>query len=229
MAILARAEVDLRHPLQADGAQDVDQHRDLDAVADRERDRFEHGALGGDLARQRLPEPGELREVEVQVRAGQQFRHAAAAVGLDGVARAERAPEVALDERDLRLGEQRAEQAEHEALVEVLGVGVEVDDELAGGGRQPAPHRVALAERRSMLRQQRRLVLHAHPALTGDHRGPVARAGVDDQQLVDQLAERLERVEDRPERARDLAGGEDHRDGPVLDARAAASSEKLLS
>ena len=55
----------------------VDQHRDLDPVARGEGDALEHVAGGGDLARKRLAEAGELREVEVQVRAGEEFGDAA--------------------------------------------------------------------------------------------------------------------------------------------------------
>ena len=100
VAVLARAEVHLRHPLEPDGALGVDQHRDLDAVADREREPLQQLARRRDLARERLAEAGELGEVQVQVGAGEQLGDAAAAVGVGRVADPQRAPEVALDERD---------------------------------------------------------------------------------------------------------------------------------
>src|SRR5205807_1919925 len=73
------------------GAQGVDQHPDLDAVAGGERDRLEHRSPAGELARQRLSEPGESRLVEIEQRPGHQFGDAPALVGDLGLADAERA------------------------------------------------------------------------------------------------------------------------------------------
>ena len=84
VAVLARAEVDLRHALEPDRAQRVDQHRDLDAVADREGEALEQLAARRDLAGERLPEPGELGHVEVEERPRDELGHAAAPVGDDG-------------------------------------------------------------------------------------------------------------------------------------------------
>ena len=81
--------------------------------------------VGGDLARERLAEAGQLGEVQVEVGAGEQLGDAAAAVGLGRVADAERAPEVALDERDLGSVSSGPSRPSDEARVEVLGVGVE--------------------------------------------------------------------------------------------------------
>ena len=102
VAVLARAEVDLGHALEADRAQRVDQHRDLDAVADRERQLLEQRAAGGHLAGQRLAEAGQLGEVEVEQRAGHAARsRGRRSSGADLAADAEGPAEVGLDEREL--------------------------------------------------------------------------------------------------------------------------------
>ena len=104
VAVLAGAELDLGHRVEPDLAVDVDQHRDLDAVADREREPLEQLAARGDLAGQRLQEAGQVGDVEVEQRAGDQLGDAAAAVGDDGVADPQRPPEGALDERGAGVG-----------------------------------------------------------------------------------------------------------------------------
>ena len=221
MAVLARAEIDLRHPLEPDGAFGVDQHRDLDPVADREREPLEQRARRGHLARERLAEPRELGEVQIEVRAREQLGDAAAAVGVDRVADAVRSPEVALDEVDGR-GQQRADQAADERVGEVLGVGVQERDELARGGCEAAPHRVALAEHGRVeicLRDHRRAV----PA--GECGGPVARVGVDDEYLVHERVQGCDRVEDPADRGRDFARGEDDADRAVLGGEQSVRAE----
>ena len=61
--------------------QRVDQHGDLDAVADRERQLLEQLAAAGELAGKRLREAREPRRVEVQQRPGHQLRDATALCG----------------------------------------------------------------------------------------------------------------------------------------------------
>ena len=61
MAVVVHVEVDLRHAVEPDRGADVEQHRDLDAVAGRERQPLEQLAARGDLARERLAHSGELR------------------------------------------------------------------------------------------------------------------------------------------------------------------------
>ena len=110
------------------------------------------------LARERLPEARQLGEVEVEVGAGEQLGDAAAAVGVVVSPTLERAAEVALDEGELGVGQQRAEQAERRSAASKSSVSVSrKHDELAGGGREAAPHRVALAERGAEGGLERRL------------------------------------------------------------------------
>ena len=70
VAVLARADVRLGQPVEPDAPQRVDQQGDLDAVARGERERAEQVAARRGLARERLGEARERREVEVQRAAG---------------------------------------------------------------------------------------------------------------------------------------------------------------
>ena len=54
MAVAVGVEVDLGDAVEADVVEDVEQHRDLDAVAGRERQPLEQRAARGDLAGERL-------------------------------------------------------------------------------------------------------------------------------------------------------------------------------
>ena len=65
MAVLALAEVALGERVETVAAQRVDQHGDLDAVADRERDRLEQLP-----ARRRTPRPAAARTRRASARAG---------------------------------------------------------------------------------------------------------------------------------------------------------------
>ena len=60
VAVAVLVEVDLRHRLQPELAPRVDQHRDLDAVAGRERQPLEQLAPRRHLARERLAHAREL-------------------------------------------------------------------------------------------------------------------------------------------------------------------------
>jgi hypothetical protein len=87
---LARAEVGLREGVEADQLLAVEQHGDLDAIADREGQALEQLASRGDLAGQRLREAGEPGAVQVQQRAGHELGHAAALAGQHVAAGGER-------------------------------------------------------------------------------------------------------------------------------------------
>ena len=104
MAVLTRAEVGLRHGVDSDRAQRVGHHRDLDAVADREAERLEQRPPRRRLTGQRLAEPGELRDVEVEKRPGDELGHPPAAVQDADLADPERPAERPLHELDLRIG-----------------------------------------------------------------------------------------------------------------------------
>jgi hypothetical protein len=112
------------------------------------------------------------------------------------------------------LGQQRPEESDHEGRGEVAGVSVQEDDDLAACDAERAPHRVALASRRSVFAEHVVLLQHARAVGGGDRGGPIARRGVDYQDFVDQpkLAQTVDRVDDPSDRVRDLARRENHAD-----------------
>jgi len=213
--VLAHAGVDLRHGLQAALLEHVDQHADLNRVPGEERDRVEEVPGSRELAGQRLDEPRQLGEEQVQRGLRGQLGDPAAAVGhVHGLLRVR--PAVGrLDELDVRLGDQAADHAGDELAAEVARVGVSERDDVAGRDRQAAPHRVALAVRLAVLGHQRVLREDLDAVVPGDVRGPVHGVRVHDDHLVDQAdlgtAQVVDLVENRADRLRDVAGRQDQR------------------
>ena len=188
---------------------DVEQQARLDGVARAERDALEQLAARRHLARQRLVHARELRIERLQQRPRGELGDAPAAGRRDAGRGLERAAEEALDELRARLAHERAEHAAGEALVEVLGVGVDEAHDVAGQHRQRAPHRVALADRGPELGHQRVLVVHLGAERGGDRRRAVGRRRVDDDDLIDRRrpraarrAARRRRRSSRPPRGR---------------------------
>ena len=95
---------------------------------------------------------------------------------------------------------------------ELARVGVEVDDEVPAGHGERPPHGVALAERLPELREQLRLLVDVGPQPDGDLGRPVLRGGVHHEDLIDQVAERLEPLDDLPDRVGHLSRGQRDRD-----------------
>ena len=93
----------------------VEEHRDLHAVADRERQALQQRAARGDLACEWLYEPGKLGAVQVQQGPREQLGDAPAAARQDGLTDPERPPEAALHERERLVGEHRRDEARDEA------------------------------------------------------------------------------------------------------------------
>ena len=102
MTVLAPAEIDLGHRVEADELEDVDEQAELDPVATGEGHLLEHLTARRVLAAERLHEAGELRPELVQQRPGDQLGDAAAAGRADGAADRQRAVVGALDEGDRR-------------------------------------------------------------------------------------------------------------------------------
>jgi hypothetical protein len=107
---------------------------------------------------------------------------APAALGRAG----QRAVVEALHEPDRRRRQQRAEEADHEALVEVHDVGIAPDDEVAVGGGHALPERLALAGAVAALGQAAVGVLDARAGLAGPAGGLVGGAVVHHEDLVEQ-------------------------------------------
>ena len=211
---MASAQVDLCHRVEAGYAENVDQHSDLDRVARQERDLDEEGALGDELAGQRLAEPGELRKEDAQQGLRRQLGDPAGVVEDVATRSQERAMVGRLGEANARRGQDRAEHPGHEVAFEVRRVGVEEHDDVARRNGQRSPHRVALPGGRPELGEDLVLLVNGHPVAGGDHGRPVARARVDCDQLVDErrnLVQRVDLVGDRADRRRDLAAGQDDR------------------
>ena len=182
----ADAEVDLGERAEAAEPQQVDEQPDLHAVAGDERHLLQGRAAAGVLAAQRLDEPGQLRPQRVEQRAGGQLGDPAAAGGLHRAVDLERPGVAALHVGDLRVGQQRAEQPGHVVGDVAEQVGVEEDDEVAGGRGQRLPQRLALAGAGAVGGQHVGGGDDVGAGRPGDRGGGVGGVGVDDQQLVDQ-------------------------------------------
>ena len=103
--------------------------------------------------------------------------------------------------------------------MEILGVGVGIDDDLALARGQAAPHRIALAASRPELGEQLALLLDARACSSGDLGRTVLRAGVDDDRLVEQpgVFEACCGLDDRPDRRGDFARRQHQPDARALD------------
>src|SRR5438270_4166522 len=210
VAVAVLLEVHLRHPLQPHRPPHVDQHRRLDAVAGRERERFQELAPRGHLAGERLAHTRELGVEERERGARHQMVDAATAVRVLDRPLRERPAVEALDEGHTRLAHERADQAGGEVRRETLRVGVEEADELAFEHRQRTPHRIALTEHGAVLGHQLLLLPHDRTGALGAHRRAVGGGRVDDDDLVDGagLAQRHERLDHRRDRSGALARGQ---------------------
>src|SRR6185437_11104976 len=184
----------------------VEEHRDLDAVARHERQSFEQLAARGDLAGQRLAHARELRVEDRERGAGEQVVDTSPAVG----GAAQRTAVEALYQLHARLAHERADQPAGEMGREGFGVGVEEADELALAHTERPPHRIALAERRTVGGHQLALLHDARAGLRGDRRRAVARGRVDHEDLVENAlrAQRHERRDDLPDSGRALPRGQ---------------------
>ena len=143
VAVLAHPDVHLGERVQAHGVQGVDEHAQLDAVADREGQPFQQRAAGRVLAAERLDEAGQLRPVQVEQRAGHQFGDPAAAGRPP--CRRQRAVVHRLDELHAGSVSSGPTIPETKSGGEVPQVGVDEADDVAAGDQQRAPQHLALA------------------------------------------------------------------------------------
>jgi hypothetical protein len=119
VAVVAHAEVAFGKSVEAAASQGVDEHGDLDAVASREGDGLKELATTGELPGERLQEAGETRLVKVEQGPRHQLGHSSAFVReLDGSAD-EGALERALDEGEVCVEHERADES-----LEMTGIGV---------------------------------------------------------------------------------------------------------
>ena len=92
----------------------------------------------------------------------------------------------ALHVLDPRLTQERAEEAGHEARLDVADVGVDPGDDVAVEDVEALPERLALAGHRADLGQDLRVPHHGHAELGRDLGGAIGAVGVDDDELVDE-------------------------------------------
>ncbi len=114
-------------------------------------------------------------------------------------------------------------------LLEILGVGVRERHDVALQHPQGTPHRVALAARRTELAGEIVLLHHGQTRGGRDLRGAVARGSVDHEHLVQQprIAQAPGVHGDRPDRRRNVAGGQYQADRGLLRGQQSRQRELL--
>lgn len=138
---------------------------------------------GRRIRRRGLHDAGQFGEVRVEQGAGGELGDAAAAGGGDVE---QRAVVEGLHHQGGRVLQQRAEQAGDEVRAEVGEVGVDVDEDVAGGDGEGLPQHLALAGAGACRREDVVAVVDGGAGPAGDLRGAVDGAGVDDDHLVDE-------------------------------------------
>ncbi len=155
--------------------------------------------------------------MQVEQRTGDQFGDPAAAGRHHRAVGLQRPVVHGLDQLDVRLGEQRAEDAGDQGGVELAQVGVHEADDLAVGDQQRTPQHLALAGGGGQPGQDGVPVDDGGPGLGGDLGGAVDGAGVDHHQLVHQRESLHQLPPDDPDDLADggllVQGGQDDADG----------------
>src|SRR5215208_5067861 len=151
MPVLASTKVNLRHCLQPDHLEDVYYDPGLDRIAGEKRDGREELPVGDELPCEWLHEACELGVEEVEEWFGRELGNPPSAVLFYGLEALEGTSVGGLDEADLRHLQNRAQNAVDELGPEVLGVSVDVHDEIASRDGECAPHGVALAVRAAVV------------------------------------------------------------------------------
>lgn len=206
------ADVDLCQRVEPHQPQRVDQQAQLDPVAHREGQPLQQRPAHRVLAAKRLHEAREQRPVQVQQGACHQLRDPAALPRRDPVpaagsgpapgARAQRAVVHRLDELQVRVGHQRADDPRDEVRRELPQIRVDETHHVARRHQQRAPQHVALAAQRGQAGQDRVTVHHSGTGQARHLRRTVRGPGVDDHQLVH---ERHLRHQFAPDHGHDLA------------------------
>ena len=162
----------------------VEQQPDLHPVARRERQRLQQLPGARVLPAQGLHHARQLGAQRREERADQQLGDPAAAGGALVGLQPQRPPVEALHQVHPVLDEQRAEQRGHERGVEVDEVGVEVAQDVAGGGGERPPQDLTLAGPRRELGHDVGAAHHASAGRRRDLDRAVGRPGVHHHQLV---------------------------------------------
>ena len=139
VTMVALANIDLGDCRSAKALGHVGQHCNLYSPTLHERNLFDGGAASGELAAERLMQPGELGQEQAEQWAGHKLGGAAAAAEIGGAVIA------GLHERYVGGGEQRHEQTKHPAWLDAGDVAIAPQDEVSGACGQGGPQGVALA------------------------------------------------------------------------------------
>ncbi len=212
------SDLDLRDRIRARQGQDVHQLGELDSVAGDERQPLEQDAAAGELARERLHQPGQRRPVHVEQGARDEFGNPPTTAGQQA---ARQRPVVGrLDIGHLPLGQQGPQQPGHHLGVEVLQVRVDENHNISGRGVQGLPQSFTLARDPPVAGQD---------PLLGDHhrtrggrlgRGRVDRPRIDDNDLVNERHPdnkiAMDRRNDRADRGGLVQSGQHHADRTLL-------------
>ena len=137
--MVALANIDLCDCCGAKALGHIGQHCDLDAPTLHERNLFDGAAASGELAAQRLVQPGEFGQEQAEQWSGHKLGGTAAAAEIGGAVIA------GLHEGYIGGSEQRHEQTKHPAWLDAGDVAIAPQDEVSGACGQRGPEGIALA------------------------------------------------------------------------------------
>src|SRR3989442_10689671 len=178
--------VGLGDRIQSGALKQVDEQTGLDAVAAEEGTLFEQHSPSAVLAGERLDHPRELGEEQIQARTRRDLRPAPAARRLHLLADVDGSLIERLHILQARMDQQRTNDAVHELRVDVADVRVDPADDVATQHEQALPQRLAFAGERPELGHELLMHVHRHALALRDLARAVVRAGVDDDDLVDE-------------------------------------------
>ncbi len=141
----ARTQVHLTDSGPAVAVPRIEQDADLDSVSGGERNIGEQCSGGGVFTAQRLTHIGEFGDQRGQQRPRHQLGHPAAVVADTERVVAQRTPVETLDQVHPGVAQQRREQCRDRAGVRIVQVGIDEDNDIAGGHGQRSPQHLALA------------------------------------------------------------------------------------
>ena len=220
VAVNAAVQVGLGERAEPEPLVDVDEHGRLDAVSDGEGDLLEDRPPPGVLPGERLQDGGQLGVEEAEQGADEDLGHTAAAGGAQHARVGDGAVVEGLHVMDLGVLDERADQAVDEPRMDVLDVGIDVDDDVALQEIEGLPEVFALAALGAFFGEMLGGDVDVGTETGGDLARAVGAAGIDDGDLVQQRIAVFElRLEDHdflPDGFLFVQGGQAERDGQSL-------------
>lgn len=221
--VAATAQVHLRDRVQSPGPRRVQEHRQLDAVANRDRQRLHQLTAGRPLPRERLHDAGQMRPPQADEGPCHQLGDPspvggdAGSEGVSTIRSGEKPFVKALDQLYPGIGEEGAEEAGHEVGTPAGEVGVDEHDDAALGDQQRLPQCLALARVAAEFRCDLAGGVDDSPGGGRDLGGGVGGVGVHDDQFVNQAGIRPQFGD----------CGDDAGDGAFLVARRDDNADRL--